>query len=159
MLKIDGHTLTQSLAIIQYLDDTRPDVPLLPDNPHDKHRVLALSHAIAMEIHPICNLSVAQHVARLAGSSNAESTKKQWMQHYIDRGLKSVEALLNDGKSGEFCHGDQPGLVDCCLVPQVYNAQRWECDLSELPMISAISQHCNLLDAFIAAHPDAKKIN
>ncbi len=155
-LKIDGHTLTQSLSIIQYLDDTRPDVPLIPSNPHDKQRVIALSHSIAMEIHPVCNLSVAQHVAKIVGADN-ETTKKDWMKHYIDRGLKNVEALLSDGKSGEFCHGDQPGLIDCCLVPQVYNAQRWECDLSELPTIKAINQRCHQLDAFIAAHPDANK--
>lgn len=158
-LKIDGHTLTQSLSIIQYLDETRPDVPLIPSNPHDKQRVFALSHAIAMEIHPVCNLSVAQHVAKIANGGDIEATKKQWMQHYIDRGLKSIEVLLSDGKSGEFCHGDQPGLIDCCLVPQVYNAQRWECDLSELPMITTINQRCNQLGAFIAAHPDANKIS
>ncbi|MEE9335400.1 MAG: maleylacetoacetate isomerase [Granulosicoccaceae bacterium] len=153
-LKIDGHTLTQSLAIIQYLDDTRPDGQLIPTNALDKQRALALSHLIAMEIHPICNSSVAQHVAKIAHGSDHESTKKQWMQHYIERGLRRFEALLDDGKSGQFCQGDQPGIIDCCLVSQMYNAQRWECDLSELPLISDISQRCSHLDAFIAAHPD-----
>ncbi len=157
-LKIDGHTLTQSLAIIQYLDNTRPEVSLIPANALDRQRVHALSHAIAMEIHPICNLSVAQHVGNLVTETDSETTKKQWMQHYINRGLQSVEALLDDGQSGDFCHGNAPGLIDCCLVPQVYNARRWGCDLSELSLICAIDQRCDQLDAFVAAHPDKHKI-
>lgn len=161
-LTIDGHTLTQSLAIIDYLDTTRPQTPLLPETAYDKHRVQAISHAIAMEIHSVCNLRVAEMVVKLSSGDtengnadvNRSEIRKAWMQHNISHGLHGVEALLNDGRSGLYCHGDEPGLIDCCLIPQVYNARRWECDLTGLPLITTISERCNQLKAFIAAHPE-----
>lgn len=150
-LHIDGRMLTQSLAIIEYLDETRPDPPLLPADPPGRARVRALAHAIAMEIAPICNLSVATHVAALTGREDA---RVDWMAHFIGPGLEAFERLLAQGGTGRFCHGDQPGLADCCLVPQLYNARRWGVAVDHLPRIAAIADACAALPAFAAAHPD-----
>lgn len=152
-LDIDGHMLTQSLAIIEYLDDTR-GAGFLPPDPLGRQRVRALSAAIAMEIHPVCNLSVVGHVMDLTGGGDA--VRGEWMQTFIGRGLAAFEAML-DARSGDFCHGNTPGLADFCLVPQVYNANRWEADLSACPKLVAIAERCKALKPFADAHPDAVK--
>lgn len=154
VLDIDGHMLTQSLAIIEYLDDTRAPGLFLPADPLGKARVRALSHAIAMEIHPVCNLGVVNHVAELAGGGDA--VKKAWMQKFIRQGLVAYEAMLADA-SGEFSYGDRPTMADLCLVPQVYNARRWEAETADLARITAIAARCEGLEAFVNAHPDRVK--
>lgn len=150
-LEIDGRMLTQSLAMIEYLDETR-SAGFLPSDAAGRSRVRALAHAIAMEIHPVCNLSVAAHAAELAGGGDA--VRKAWMQKFIAEGLRAFEAMLEDGGAGDFCHGDRPGMGDFCLVPQLYNALRWEVDVSALDRIRRIEENCARIDAFAAAHPD-----
>ena len=151
-IEIDGMTLTQSLAIIEYLNETRPGAAMLPADPVGRTRVRALAYAVAMEIHPVCNMSVAAHVVELAGGGDA--TRKGWMQHFIRKGLAAVETMLDNPATGRFCHGDTPTMADICLVPQVYNAHRWEADISDLRRIAAIVEACSAIDAFARAHPD-----
>ena len=148
---IDGKTLTQSLAIIEYLDASVPDSELLPDDLDGQYRVRQLSYAIAMEIHPVCNLSVVKHVSDLTGGG--DETKVAWMRHFIGKGLAAFEDLLDE--NGPFCHGSTPTMADCCLIPQIYNAERWGVDLSGYPKIARVVAACNALDAFKDAHPDA----
>lgn len=151
VLAIDGRTLTQSLAIIEYLDETRA-AGFLPADAAGRARVRALAHAIAMEIHPICNLRVATHAASLVGGG--EEAVTAWMHTFIGEGLRAFEVMLSDGGAGDFCHGDSPGLADFCLVPQLYNARRWQVDLSGLHRIFRIETNCARIAAFAAAHPD-----
>ncbi len=150
VLDIDGLRLTQSLAIIEYLDETRPAPPLLPADAAGRARVRALAQVIAMEIHPICNLSVASRVAELGG----DAARLDWTRTHIDRGLTAFEALLARPGTGRFCHGDAPGLADCCLIPQLYNARRWDLDPAAWPTIARVEAACAGLPAFAAAHPD-----
>ena len=149
-LSIDGHMLTQSLAILQYLEDTRPTPPLFPSEPLEKARALAIAHAIAMETHPVSNLSVAVHAGRLG--DDGDEGKANWIRHYITQGLTAVETMLPTNT--RYCSGDRPGIVDCCLVPQVYNAERWGVDLSVMPKVVALASDCHKLAAFADAHPD-----
>lgn len=153
-LEIDGEMLTQSLAIIEYLIETR-GVQWLPDDPVGRVRVRALAHLIAMDIHPVCNSSVIAHVLELSGGGDAE--RVAWMQRFIGQGLTAFEQLLDHRDSGRFCHGDEPGLADICLVPQLYNADRWGVDLSGFRRIQAIRAACNALPGVAAAHPDASR--
>ena len=150
-LEIDGLVLTQSLPIIEYLDETRPDVPLLPADIRDRHRVRAIAAAIAMEIHPVCNMSVARYGTELAGGDDL----RPWMSHFITKGLAAVEIMVAQGATGGFCHLDAPTLADCCLMPQLYNARRWGVDLEPYPTLRAVEAHCAELNAFQRAHPDA----
>ncbi len=147
VLEIDGLRLTQSLAILEYLDETR-GLGLLPDDPADRARVRALAHAIAMEIHPVCNLGVARHAVDASGGA---ITMEGWMQHFIAPGLTAVEAMVDDG---DFCFGDGVTLADICLVPQLYNARRWGIDLAPLPRIRRIESALAEIPAFADAHPD-----
>ncbi|KGF67466.1 maleylacetoacetate isomerase [Hoeflea sp. BAL378] len=153
-LAIDGLMLTQSLAMIEYIIETR-GVALLPDDAAGRARVRALAHAIAMDIHPLCNLSVVAHVLELAGGD--EAMRAAWMQHFIGKGLAAFEALLDHASTGTFCHGEAPGLADICLIPQVYNAERWGADISGFRRIQAIREACDRLPAFSDAHPDKVK--
>ncbi|MEJ6708930.1 MAG: maleylacetoacetate isomerase [Amylibacter sp.] len=146
-VEINDETLTQSLAIIEYLSDAGYH-HFLPHAPLEKVHVRALSYAIAMEIHPVCNLSVAKYA-----SENSDSiTMKSWMQHFIPKGLIGFEAMLKGG--GKYCYGDQVTMADLCLIPQLYNADRWEVDLAPFPKTRAIAANLYQLDAVNAAHPD-----
>ncbi len=149
-LEIDGLVLTQSLAIIEYLAETRGG--LLPADPAGRARVRALSHAIAMEIAPICNLSVRNHVA---GLTEGRFGADDWQRHYIGKGLAAFEAML--APEGRCCHGDAVGMADCCLVPQVYNARRAGLDVTSFPRIAARMAHLSQVPAIAAAHPDCVK--
>ncbi|WP_299083630.1 maleylacetoacetate isomerase [uncultured Ruegeria sp.] len=151
VLEIDGLRLTQSLAIIEYLDRTR-QLNLLPENPADRAKAQALAQSIAVDIHPICNLAVAKHATVL--SADASNMPDAWMQHYIRPGLEAFEALLAEFTQSPYCTGTQPGLADLCLIPQLYNARRWEVDLSHLPRLLAVEAACSDHPAFVAARPD-----
>lgn len=149
-LEIDGLVLTQSLAILEYLDETR-GAGFLPADAPGRARVRALSYAVAMEIHPVCNLRVAKHAAGLGG------TMEGWMRHFIPLGLEGLEGMLAQAPAGRFCHGAGVTMADICLVPQVYNAERWGVDLAPFPRIVAIAAHLATLPAFALAHPDRVK--
>ena len=152
VIEIDGLRLTQSLAIIEYLNETRPEARLLPDDAPERARLRAIAYAIAMEIHPVCNLSVVNHAAEM--SHGGDEAKTAWMHHFIPRGLWAVEKLLDHPATGRFAHGERPGLADICLIPQLYNARRWGVDLTPMPAIARIAGEAEKLDAFAAAHPD-----
>lgn len=154
-----GHTLTQSLAIMEYLDELYPQHPLLPRAPLERARVRALALAIACEISPLNNLKVRKYLSDSLAIS--EEARTDWIRHWIADGFASLEKMLAESPAtGHYCHGDLPGMADCCLVPQVFNARRFECDLSPYPTIARIDEACNRLPAFIAAlpknQPDAK---
>ncbi len=151
VLDIDGVRLTQSLAILDYLDETR-QLGLLPQDPARRAAARALAHSIAVDIHPVCNLSVARHATQL--SDGAGDMPGDWMRHFIRPGLLAFEALLGKFDQSPFCTGDTPGLADICLIPQLYNARRWEVDLSDMPRLLAVEAVCSDHPAFAAAHPD-----
>jgi maleylacetoacetate isomerase len=147
-LEIDGLLLTQSLAILEYLDETRR-AGWLPEDPAGRARVRALAQAVAVDIHPVCNLRVARFAETRGGIPLAD-----WMSQFIPLGLEGVEGLLSGGGNGGFCHGDRITIADICLVPQVYNARRWNVPLDPFPCVRAIAEACEALPAFAAAHPD-----
>ena len=146
-VQIDDHTLTQSLAIIEYLSEAGY-AHFLPRAPLDRAHVRALSYAVAMEIHPVCNTSVATY----ASTHSEEITMQSWMQVFIPKGLAGLEGMLN--QSGTYAFGDTVTMADICLVPQLYNAKRWEVDLTPFPKIRAIDDNLQKLEAVKAAHPD-----
>lgn len=150
---VDGDTvLSQSMAIIEYLDESHPQASLLPGSASDRARIRAIAQAIACDIHPINNLRVLQYLGRELGAS--EEQKNAWYRHWVELGLESVEAMLAaDPRTGRFCHGDTPTLADCCLVPQMFNARRFNCRTEQLPLISAIVERCEAMEAFRLAAP------
>jgi maleylacetoacetate isomerase len=151
-LEIDGQTLTQSLAIIEYLDETHPEPPLLPRDAAGRARVRALAAIVACDIHPLDNLRVLRYLHRPLGHD--QDAVETWYNHWIDRGFGAIERLLaGDRRTAAFCHGDRPGLADIALVPQVVNAERYRLDLAPYPTIARIFETCMKLDAFAAAHP------
>ncbi|MBX4931461.1 maleylacetoacetate isomerase [Rhizobium bangladeshense] len=152
-LVIDGKTLTQSLAIIEYLAELRPEYGLLPSDGLDRQHVRALSYAIAMDIHPICNLHVVSHLKTLTDKAEA---REEWMKHFIGDGLRKLEIMLGESYSA-FSFGGKPTMADLCLVPQVYNARRWGVDMTTFSRIADIDARCAELPAFQAAHPDRVK--
>lgn len=156
VLEIDGLCLTQSLAILEYLNETRA-AGFLPQAPAARARARALAQAIAMEVQPVCNLRVARHVLDLGGGATIGATMEGWMQHFIALGLQGFEGLLAQQPETDFCHGERPGLADLCLIPQVYNARRWGVDLAAYPRLGTIAARAEALPAFIAAHPDRVK--
>jgi len=147
-----GALLTQSLAIIEYLEELHPQPPLLPRDPLSRARVRSLSMLIACEIHPVNNLRVLQHLKRALGQN--EEQINAWYRHWIADGLAKFEAdLLRAPGPGRFCHGDAPGMADCCLVPQVFNAQRYQCDTSPYPATMRVFAECMKIEAFDRAQP------
>lgn len=151
VLAIDGESLTQSLAILEYLDEVK-GAGFLPKDALGRARVRALSYSVAMDIHPICNLRVARHAVTQSGGT---ITMEAWMSHFMALGLRGLEGMLTE--TGLYCHGDRISMADICLVPQVYNARRWGVDLAVLPKLTAISSRLEDLPAFAAAHPDRVK--
>lgn len=152
VIEIDGVVQTQSLAIIEYLDESRPLPPLLPFDPQERARVRALAYVIAMEIHPLCNSGFMAHVEDLRGGG--QDANADWMRRFIPAGLAAFEALLDHPCTAAFCHGQTPGLADICLIPQLYNARRWDIDLDAYPRILEIERACAGVPAFQAAYPD-----
>ena len=148
----DDRRLTQSMAIIEYLDETHPQPPLLPADALGRARVRALAQIVACEIHPLNNLRVLKYLVRELKAS--EDAKNAWYRHWVRLGLESYEAQLAT-RSGLYSHGDAPTLADCCLVPQIFNAQRFDCDLNGLPRTMAVFDACMKLDAFQQAQPSA----
>ena len=149
----DGpHTLSQSLAILEYLEETHPEPPLLPAAPADRAWVRAMAAQVACDIHPIANLRVMQYLEREIGATAEQ--RSQWTAHWIGTGFTAIEARLrDDGRSGLCCFGDTPGLADCCLVPQVFNARRVGLPMDRFPTLVRIERHLTGLDAFRSASP------
>ncbi len=151
VLDIDGHRFTQSLAILDYLNDTRA-LGLLPDDPAQRAQVRALAHSIAVDLHPVCNLSVVRHAT--SNDDNKPAAIREWMQHFIRPGLMAFDSLLEEFTQAPFCCGNTLSLADLCLMPQLYNAHRWGVDFSDLARLKGIEAACATHPAFIAAHPD-----
>lgn len=148
----DGGVLTQSLAICEYLDETHPEPPLLPRDPAGRARVRALAQVVACDIHPINNLRVLKYLVAELGASEAQ--KLDWYRHWVSEGFAALEALLaGHPATGRYCHGDRPTLADVCLMPQVFNARRFDCPLDAFPTVARIADACEALDAFAAAAP------
>jgi maleylpyruvate isomerase len=150
---IDGeHVLQQSLAIIEYLEETHPEPPLLPKAPADRAYVRSVALQMACEIHPLNNLRVLKYLKHTVGAD--EETKNAWYQHWIEAGFETLEAhLAGDPRTGKLCFGDTPTLADACLVPQVFNAQRFKVDVTRFPTIQRIHDYASQLDAFARAAP------
>ncbi|MFA7665230.1 MAG: maleylacetoacetate isomerase [Burkholderiaceae bacterium] len=146
-------TFTQSLAIIEYLDEIQPAPPLLPADPVGRARVRAIAQTIACDIHPLNNLRVLRYLAR---ELNIEPARRDaWYRHWVGEGLGALERMLaDDPATGVYCHGDTPTLADCCLVPQIFNARRYDCPLDDKPTILRIMAACEALEAFRLAAPE-----
>ncbi len=154
-LRYGDRTVTQSLTIMEFLEECHPQPALLPGDAAARSRVRALSMAVACDIHPLNNLRVMNYLKANCGQSEADVSR--WYGHWIAEGFRGLEfRLANDGHSGRYCHGDTPTMADCCLVPQVYNAKRFECDLSPYPTIRRINDACLELEAFRDAEPSAQ---
>lgn len=148
-----GEVITQSLAIIAYLDEIYPQPPLLPDNPKARAYVRSLAQTVACDIHPLNNLRVRQYLGEHPGCSDADW--QNWYGHWIREGFKALEtALAAHPSSGQCCYGDSPTLADICLIPQVFNALRFNCDLSSYPFLQRIYRYCTGLEAFWRAAPE-----
>ncbi len=155
LLEVDGQRLSQSLAIIEYLDETHPQVRLVPEGAVARAQVRALAQSIACEIHPLNNLRVLKYLTKTMGVD--EEAKNTWYRHWVREGLESFERQLASVQGGEgtasYCFGSAPGLADCCLVPQIFNAQRFKTNLDGLPRAMAAFDACMKLDAFVQAQP------
>lgn len=156
----DGHTLTQSLAIIEWLEETNPLPPLLPSDPDGRARVRALSYMIGCEIHPLNNLRVLTYLAKELSAD--ETIQRKWFVHWVTTTFDALEIELSRSKeTGTFCHGETPGLADVCLYAQVWNNRRFEIDTAAWPTIAAIFKRLDRLPAFHNAapssQPDAEK--
>lgn len=151
-LEVDDHILVQSLAIMEYLDEVHPSPPFLPSDPLGRARVRGIANIIACDIHPLNNLAVLNYLRD--DLSVDEENRTRWYRHWVAQGFAGVEPLLaRSASTGTFCHGESPGLADICLVPQVFNAGRFDCDLSPYPTIRRIYDACMKLDAFDRAQP------
>ncbi|WP_297835877.1 maleylacetoacetate isomerase [Pseudomonas sp.] len=151
VLEADGFVLTQSLAIIDYLDSKYLGPRLIPTDGLQRARVMEIANLIGCDIHPINNVRVLNYLQNVLAVTADQKTV--WYKHWVAEGLGAVEALLQRHGSGNFCVGDEVGLADCCLIPQVANAERMGCDLSFYPRVMAVYRHCLELPAFLAAAP------
>jgi len=152
---VDGpRVFAQSLAILEYLDETHPRPPLLPADPAGRARVRRIAGLVACDIHPLNNLRVLQYLERELGAG--EPAREAWVRHWIGLGFEALEALLQAPETGSFCHGDAPTLADVCLVPQAYNARRFGCPLEKYPRLVEIDARCRKLAAFAAAAPEVQ---
>lgn len=151
-----GQAIGQSLAIMEYLDETRPELPaLLPRDALGRARVRGLAQSIACEIHPLNNLRVLQYLEN--DLKLDEATKATWYRHWITLGFTALEAMLaNNAHTGTFCHGETPGMADCCLIPQIANSRRFDTPLEAFPTIRRIETACLALDAFAKAAPQVQ---
>jgi maleylacetoacetate isomerase len=154
MLKDGDHLLSQSLAIIEYLDETHPTPPLLPGDALARARIRALSYDVACEIHPLNNLRVLRYLVHEMKLD--DEAKNRWYRHWVEIGLEALEKqLAGSSATGRFCHGDTPTLADITLVPQIFNAQRLECRLDHVPTVMRIFDECMRHEAFVKAQPSA----
>ncbi|VTU30206.1 Maleylpyruvate isomerase [Variovorax sp. RA8] len=151
LLKDDGERFTQSMAIIEYLDEIHPEPALLPHDPVGRAHVRALAQSIACEIHPLNNLRVLKYLVREL--KIGDDAKNTWYRHWVREGMLAFERQLAQRPASLYCWGDTPTLADCCLVPQVFNGQRFDCDFSGLPRTMAAFEACMQLDAFQRAQP------
>jgi maleylacetoacetate isomerase len=151
-LEIDGRVLTQSLAMIDYLDSTRPEPPLVPSDPADAAHVRALALVVACDVHPLNNLRVLKYLSGPLGQP--QEARDSWYRHWVSEGLAALEAMAAP-RSGRFLFGDSPTLADICLVPQLFNARRFEVALDDYPTLVRADAEAGRLEAFAAAHPDA----
>jgi maleylacetoacetate isomerase/maleylpyruvate isomerase len=147
----DGHVLTQSLAIIEYLEEKQPQPPLLPRDALGRARVRSLSLLVACEIHPLNNLRVLNYLR--ASLAQSEEGVTSWYRHWIAEGLGKLEQELARPGTGGFAHGDTPTMADCCLVPQIFNARRYQCDTAPYPAVMRVFERCMQLEAFQRAQP------
>jgi len=154
VLKDDDKIITQSLSIIEYLNETHPSPALLPDDSFDKAKVRSFSLAIAADLHPLNNLRVLTYLTKDLNLS--EEQKNTWYQHWIHKEFSALEATLATNNS-DYCFGNTPGLADIVLVPQMYNARRFSCDTSQYPTLVRIDEHCQKHEAFKKAWPDQSK--
>ena len=152
MLVVDGEPIIQSMAIIDWLDRAFPEPRLIPDAPMPRAVALAQAQVVASDIHPLNNLRVLKYLTKDLGLN--EQTKDRWIATWIAQGFEGLEAMAGEGR---YLGGDAPGIADCCLVPQVYNARRFEVPLDDYPRLVEIDAACMELDAFRRAHPDAVK--
>ena len=152
-LLIDGHLLTQSLAIIDYISETRA-VKFIPPRAIDRAKTLAIAYAIAMDIHPVCNLGVVAHVMEI--TVGGDEVRSAWMKKFISEGLAAVEVMLRETQE-PYCFGEAITVADICLMPQVYNAVRWGIDMSPFKRINSIVERLMRNSVFAAAHPDKVK--
>lgn len=150
-LSLDGLVLNQSLAILEYLEERYPEKPLLPESPVDRARVRSMALLIACEIHPLNNLRVLKYLVGPMGVSH--DAKDGWYREWIAHGFSAYETLLSE-YGGRFSFGDQPTIADAFLVPQVYNARRFDCPLEDYPRLVQVEQNCLSLDAFVEASPE-----
>jgi len=150
-LETDGALLAQSVAIMEYLEDTHPKPPLLPADPLGRARVRGLALIVACEIHPLNNPRVLKYVKNVLGHTQDEVDV--WYRHWIADGLAKFEAELGKPGTGRYSHGDAPTMADCCLVPQIFNAQRFQCDLAPYRVVMRVFDACMQLDAFDRAQP------
>jgi maleylacetoacetate isomerase len=153
LLKDGDAVLTQSLAIIEYLDETHPEPPLLPRDALGRARVRALAYDIACEIHPLNNLRVLRYLVHDLKLSDED--KNRWYRHWVETGLEAVERqLASHPTGGRFCHGEAPSLADVTLVPQIFNARRFDCRLEHVPTVMRVFEACMQLDAFEQTRPE-----
>jgi maleylacetoacetate isomerase/maleylpyruvate isomerase len=149
----DGQVLSQSMAIIEYLDETHPNPPLLPKDPLGRAHVRALAQLVSCEIHPLNNLRVLKYLVR--DLKVEEEAKNTWYRHWVRTGLEAFERELERLPAASYCYGDSPTLADCCLVPQIFNGQRFGVDLSGLPRTMRAHENCMKLPAFQKAQPSS----
>ncbi|MGB8328002.1 MAG: maleylacetoacetate isomerase [Steroidobacteraceae bacterium] len=149
----DGRIVTQSLAILEYLDEIFPAAPLLPTDAAGRARVRSLAHIIASDVQPLQNVSVTQYLQRVCGLDDAQL--RAWYLEWITRGLTAIEVrLAGESATGRYSHGIRPTLADCCLVPQCYSSRRFGVDVAQFPTVARIEQACNEIEAFRAAAPE-----